>query len=203
MEDLERRAASSSGSPSPETSHAELDPRHRASRLGGFPPQALGESYAPTQGYEYMLSSHQSHPDDKGMFSYQHTRQLSTSPPPLISYQSQSSTMTMRSSETPDGGYFSLPPSTSDSSYHLAPNSGYTTGLPSASPSWIKQEYPNIKQEVYEEEDDMNPFSLSYASMAGVDPQSYNNYQSTPLTLVSRPLTFLVILLWQDQIESC
>lgn len=183
MEDLERRAASSSASPSPEQKYAQLDKaalaRSKASNINGSSRHSLDESYLPNQGFEYMLSSQNTHPDDKGMFSYQHTRQLSTSPPPLISYQSYSPPEVGSCAPDPrKSNYLSIPVTSSDTSYFLGSSQGFTNCLPNVSTSGIKQEYY--------EEDDINPFSLSYASMAGVDIPNNYTYQ-TPMTLVRSP----------------
>lgn len=183
LEDLERRAASSSASPSPEQKYAQLDKtalaRSKTSNANDSPRSSLDESYLPPQGFEYLLPLQNSQPDDKGMFSYQHTRQLSTSPPPLISYQSYPSPdSTFSGPDVGKSSYFSLPITSTDASYLLPPNRGFGNCLPGASSSGIKQEFY--------EEDDINPFSLSYASMAGVDiPVTYS--YPTPMTLVGCP----------------
>ena len=45
---------------------------------------------------------------------------------------------------------------------------------------------PPLKQEYYNE-DDMSPFSLSYASMAGVDVSAAQSYQDMGAYVSSRP----------------
>jgi len=56
---------------------------------------------------------------------------------------------------------------------------GFTSCLPMVPQTHVKQEYY--------EEDDVNPFGLSYASMGGVDiPTPYNSYQ-TPMNIVRNP----------------
>ena len=138
------------------------------------------DSCVADESLQYFLPSQKSQFDDKGMFSYQHTRQLSTSPPPLISYQSYPPTTgSLCGPDVHKRNYFSLPITSSEPSYMLPQPHGFTNCLPMAPPTHVKQEYY--------EEDDVNPFSLSYASMGGVDiPTPYNSYQ-TPLTLVRNP----------------
>lgn len=122
-----------------------------------------------TAGYDYPYSQA---PDDKRMFSYQHTRQLSTSPPPLFSYQAYPSI---------EQGQFA-PPMSNYMSYSLPVSSACL--VPAQSTMAYQTSMPAVvKPELYEE-DDMNPFSLSYASMAGVDVTTQFSYQ-TPAIHVS------------------
>lgn len=179
LEDLERRAASSSASPSPEQTHVQIDitanHRDKAPHVAGSSTHVVDRSYMVDQDLEYIIPHKKAQANDKGMFSYQHTRQLSTSPPPLISYQSYSSTeSTPYGVESHKTNYFSLPITSSDATYLMPPGHGIGSCVTSLSPGPVKQEYY---------EDDINPFSLSYASMAGVDIPSTYSYH-TPMTLV-------------------
>ena len=95
------------------------------------------------------------------MFSQQYTRQLSTSPPPF-SYSTVPSNDTSSYVTYPQAtGYYSMPGGRSDMTLYQQYYPTYQPVLPSMGTTPIKQEYYN--------EDDMSPFSLSYASMAGVD----------------------------------
>jgi hypothetical protein len=174
LEDLERRAASSSTSPSPEVKYVDLD----HTNLPGFEPSPHithiqesnvmdGRSYT-SHGYDYPYTQAC---DDKRMFSYQHTRQLSTSPPPLFSYQAYSSIEQGQFAASMPH-YLSYPLTVSSSCIAPPSTMTYQTSAPAT-----------VKPEIYEE-DDMNPFSLSYASMAGVDVTSHFSYQ-TPAIHVS------------------
>lgn len=102
---------------------------------------------------QYVLPS-----DDRGMFSQQYTRQLSTSPPPF-SYASIPSA---------EGVSY---PAYSAASYCGMPSTGaevplypqylpiqHTYGVPTMTS-------PPIKQEFYGGDDEMNPFSMSYAAI--------------------------------------
>lgn len=177
LEDLERRAASSSTSPSPEIKYVDLDLTNMPGFKGTSRVSHIQEnngvdnrSYT-SSGYDYPYSQG---PDDKRMFSYQHTRQLSTSPPPLFSYQAYPS-IEHGQFATSMSNYLSYPIPASSSCLMPPSTMAYQTSMPA-----------NIKSEVYEE-DDMNPFSLSYASMAGVDVNSHFSYQ-TPAIHVSTPV---------------
>lgn len=173
LEDLERRAGSSSASPSPEQNYAQLDRSMMSSR----PPSrsAVSSSHRMDTPHIYAASTMDAHypaiNEDRSMFSYQHTRQLSASPSPLFPYQAYPSTDSSQAGGVSQAtSYFSPPLTSSELSpypYSLPPLSGgyaaFTTGAPS-----------NIKVQSYED-DDINPFSLSYASMAGMDiPNSYS-----------------------------
>jgi hypothetical protein len=175
LEDLERRAASSSASPSPEVKYVDLDltnlstfrgPSHMSHTQES---NGIGSRGYTSNGYEYPYSQV---PDDKRMFSYQHTRQLSTSPPPF-SYQAYPSIEQGQFAPSMSN-YMTYPIPVSSSCMVPPATMAYQTSMPAI-----------IKPEVYEE-DDMNPFSLSYASMAGVDVASQFSYQ-TPTVHVSIP----------------
>jgi hypothetical protein len=183
LEDLERRAASSSASPSPEVKYVDLDLTNLPAFKGSSHITHIQESndvggrgYT-SNGYEYPFSQA---PDDKRMFSYQHTRQLSTSPPPF-SYQAYPSIEQGQFAPSMSG-YMTYPIPVSSSCMVPPSTMTYSTSMPAI-----------IKPEVYEE-DDMNPFSLSYASMAGVDVASQFAYQ-TPAVHVSIPLTISLALI--------
>lgn len=158
----ERRAASSSASP--EQKPAELQPPQRSPRQE-FPSPSSSESSYTTPPAE-----------DRGMFSHQYTRQLSTSPPPF-SVASYSSAY-----PAPDAVAYSMPYSTSP--YHTIPttltpempsytylppphSSAYSTGLPSLVPS--------MKNEYYGDEE-MSPFGVGYAAICGNEIQPPHSY---------------------------
>ena len=96
------------------------------------------------------------------MFSQQSTRELSTSPPP-VSYSLFSTTDSMDYSSYPQANsYMPLYPQ------YVHPIQHSCMAHPAA---------PLIKQEFYGE-DEISPFSMSYATMAGMDVsigQSYHD----------------------------
>ncbi|KAK5132920.1 hypothetical protein LTR08_008366 [Meristemomyces frigidus] len=178
LEDLERRAGS--GSASPEQSHAELAHPDAASsdhissldgqRQRSNSNQRPRDRTPETLNQQYVLPT-----EDRSMFSQQFTRQLSTSPPPF-SYGGLPTTDSM--------GYVSYP--------HA---STYCTGVDvPLYPQYLhpmQQSYlpntatPQVKQEFYGD-DEMSPFSMSYASMAGMDVsvgQSYHDAAAYPPSL--------------------
>nr|OQO06827.1 hypothetical protein B0A51_17446 [Rachicladosporium sp. CCFEE 5018] len=180
LEDLERRAGSSSTSPevrsrelasseSGISSHNSGDESHRPQSISN---QMLRDRTPDMVPQHYILPSS----DDRSMFAQQYTRQLSTSPPPF-SYVSG--------------------PSQDASSYATYANSMSYNNFPSGMdmplyPSYVQpihQAYtglstPPIKQEFFGGEDEMSPFSMGYASIAGVDAATAQVYSdmaaSTP-----------------------
>jgi hypothetical protein len=107
---------------------------------------------------QYVLPSS----EDRGMFSQQYTRQLSTSPPPF-SYASMAGTESHAGypSYSQSTAYCNMPQTMDIPLYH-----SYMQPMHQAYPNGIAT--PPIKQEFYAE-DEINPFSMSYASIAGVD----------------------------------
>jgi len=175
LEDLERRAASSSASP--EQKPAELQPPQRSPRQE-FPSPSSSES------------SYTTPPAEDRMFSHQYTRQLSTTPPPF-SVASYSSAY-----PAPDAVAYSMPYSTSP--YHTIPttltpempsytylppphSSSYSIGLPSLVPS--------MKNEYYADED-TSPFGVGYAAICGNDilpSHSYADSTTLPFDFPTTP----------------
>lgn len=186
LEDLERRAGSSSASP--EQKHQELAETesvssaqpsiHDAQWQDPDVNHVSRERTPDVLPQQYILPS-----NDPGMFSQQSTRQLSTSPPPFSygpfssldvpSYTTASSTVAYCSV---DGSGMDMP---------LYPQ--YITGMSqSYQPIVPSMASPPIKEEYYND-DEMNPFSLSYASIAGVDVVTTQSYSDMSAYVSSRP----------------
>lgn len=124
---------------------------------------------------QYVLPS-----DDRSMFSQQYTRQLSTSPPPFSYATVPSNDATSYSTYPPQAtGYYSMPGGRSDMALYPQYYQSYQHVVPSMTTPPIKQEYYN--------EDDMSPFSLSYASMAGIDVSAAHSYPDMGAYVSSRP----------------
>lgn len=173
LEDLERRAGSSSASP--EQTHEELNspepvPAPSASPSTSSQRQRSSSSLSRREhtpevlAQQYVLPS-----DDRGMFSQQFTRQLSTSPPPF-SYASMPLTEGSNYSNYPvAASYCSLPGTRAEvqmyPQYAHNPPPTYAVHPVASTP---------IKQEYYGDEE-MNPFSVSYASINEMQP-----YQEIP-----------------------
>ena len=146
MEDLERRAGSSSASP--EQKHEELaqpekNPSDQASRIGTQRQRSNSAQISRARTPEVLTQQYALPSDDRSMFSQQFTRQLSTSPPPF-SYDSLPSTESISyASYAPTASYYGLPSTTMEmplySQYQPAVQHQY---VPSMST-------PPIKQEIY------------------------------------------------------
>lgn len=123
--------------------------------------------------------------DDRGMFTHQYTRQLSTSPPPFSysTYPTEPYYSTYPAPSAYPAIAYSAPEMPSYSPYLPPLSSAYTGALPSVV-------HP-MKQEPYYGDDEMNPFSMSYASMAGIDISASQSYQdATPHVILSEPPFF-------------
>jgi len=176
LEDLERRAASNSASP--EQRPAELDRSSPQSRDDVPSLDSAGESveHRDPRTPEFPSSHYLPQHEDRSMFSHQYTRQLSTSPPPPFSYSTypEPSTVTY----APYGSH--------SSSYHTISSTtpelpAYPTYLPPLS-STYSNTLPSLvhsAKHVYYGEEEISPFSMSYASMAGIDIPPPRAYQES------------------------
>ncbi|KXL47871.1 hypothetical protein M433DRAFT_513131 [Acidomyces richmondensis BFW] len=171
---LKKRAGSSSASP--EQKHEELPDLESGSsivRASHSASQRVHTNVNQTlsdRGSD-MFNQHHSLPtDDKSMFSQQYTRQLSTSPPPT-SYASIPTTDSIDYSTYPQSTiYCGMTASGID--MPLYPQ--YLPAIPHQYGSNMTVQ--SMKQEYYGD-DEMSPFCMSYASMAGVDVSTTQTYE--------------------------
>ena len=56
----------------------------------------------------------------------------------------------------------------------------HSQSLPPTLPSMLPSNYPSKQEMVYEEDDLMNPFSMNYASLAGLEVPSSQAYTASP-----------------------
>ncbi|KKK14998.1 hypothetical protein AOCH_003458 [Aspergillus ochraceoroseus] len=170
LEDLEKRAASASESPErslekPEAPAKTINPVKSRSKHAR---SAKSTSNVHHPSSADRVSTYDGYPaqEDRGsMFQYQSTRQLSTSPPPVLSYSSYSSMdpYTHPTYAQPPA-YHSISNPYTDLSFH----SEYGSPVPSILPVSMSTGGP-AKKYSYADEDIISPFSMSYASMAGID----------------------------------
>ena len=165
LEDLERRAASSSASP--EQRPAELD-RSNSQPREEFSSSSSTES---VDHQEYgrrtpeIQNQYLPHHEERGMFSHQYTRQLSTSPPPF-SYSTYPAPDTAAYAPyAQHAAYHTLPTTTTPDMPMYTP---YLPPLSSAYPTTLPSLVHPMKGDFYAE-DEISPFSMSYATMAGID----------------------------------
>lgn len=181
LEDLERRAASSA---SPEQSHAEPVPPKSASNKSRAKSRAMKSvdtkphmsHAAPPErpaSYDYYST-----PDERAMFAQQCTRQLSASPPPAFSYPPLPTYDGYRPTYGQVPVYHTVP-----SSYHeMSFSAEYGDHVSSILPMVPSQAMGAPRKPTYDE-DIISPFSMSYASMAGIDlcPQPSHPEPSLPV----------------------
>ncbi|KAJ5176398.1 uncharacterized protein N7482_002275 [Penicillium canariense] len=161
LEDLERRAASSA-SPEAEPAEPVAPPKAtpnkprtkqpRSSKPDPKPHTAHSQLSERSSSYEYYTQ------DERSMFAQQCTRQLSASPPPVFSYPPLPNYDTYRPTYTQMPVYHTVPSSYSEVSfvdYEPVPSV-----LPMVAPGMGRKPY---------DEDMMSPFSMSYATMAGIE----------------------------------
>jgi hypothetical protein len=183
LEDLERRAASSSASPEqspaePDQPKMELPAKSQSRSSRSSKQQATASNWSSPQAG--VASNEIYHPDQDEratMFSHQSTRQLSASPPPPLfyhpsySYQDSYGHQAYPSPPAPpqhhQSGYHTLPPVQYG---ELSVPTQYLDSLPSPLHPLPASTNPATKRvNAYGDEDILSPFSMSYASMAGID----------------------------------
>jgi hypothetical protein len=182
LEDLERRAASSSASP--EQRPAELD-RSDSQPREEFPSPSSSDS---VDHNEYgrrtpeMHTQYLPHHEERSMFSHQYTRQLSTSPPPFSYSTYPAPDAVSYASYAP--AYGGMPTTTTS---EMPMYSSYLPPLSSAYPTTLPSLVQPIKGDFYGE-DDLSPFSMSYATMAGIEIPAPHAYDSDAhVRLPSKP----------------
>jgi len=163
LEDLERRAASSA---SPEQSHAEPPPKATKTRSKQRANKADVKSHTlHTTQPETPVSYDYYTPDERNMFGQQCTRQLSASPPPVFSYAPLHTYDAYRPAYGQLPVYHSVPSTYGEVTSYPAE---YGESLPSLVPMIPGHPPGTIRKPAYDE-DIISPFSMSYASMAGID----------------------------------
>ncbi|KAF2691120.1 hypothetical protein K458DRAFT_288461 [Lentithecium fluviatile CBS 122367] len=165
LEDLERRAASSSTSPEP-PKPLELQNQQRSPRQA-FPSPASSESDFGRRTPEAQTHYIPAHEDRGGMFSQQFCdRQLSTSPPPF-SYSAYPAPETASYSVpyTTTAPYHSIPTTITAEMTTYAP---YLPPISSPYPATLPSLSQPVKSEYYAEDDiGTNPFASGYQLMGG------------------------------------
>ncbi|MCJ1394143.1 hypothetical protein MMC18_007021 [Xylographa bjoerkii] len=186
LEDLERRAGSSSASP--EQSHAELAtanqnrPREdEAARKRRMKTQqqtsASGPNRSPsmysTASSSTARSSSTVREDPSSMFSRQYTRQLSASPPPTFTYSYPMPEPPPIHAPYPQHAPFhSLPAPYSD----YQSQSLYLPPLPVTLPSMSSYDNPIKSENQFTEDDMISHFHMSYSSMGGMEVPTTQSY---------------------------
>lgn len=114
--------------------------------------------------------------NNTGMFTHQVTRQLSATPPPVFSYGNYTTAYPEQYLQNPyssPNAYTPLPAPYSDMT-----QGHYLPPLPNTLPMMLPGSGSMKRECMYAEEDIIGPFSMSYASMPGIDiptTQVYND----------------------------
>ncbi|PSK40339.1 hypothetical protein B9Z65_40 [Elsinoe australis] len=167
LEDLERKAASTSASPEPQPSPLpSKDLSRQSSKKATSSTSSSKRRQSPAQQVSAPASVSQGRTavEDWTMFSNQHTRQLSTSPPPF-EFPTLDSFQSPPSPQLPAGNFAYLPSSTLDPTYQFQP---YLQPIDQSSYQWQDKTLP-IKQESFLE-NEISPLNLpGYMPLASMD----------------------------------
>ncbi|KAL4978165.1 hypothetical protein BDW66DRAFT_131143 [Aspergillus desertorum] len=179
LEDLEKRAATASESPERSLEKSEPPVRTAAKSRAKHAraTQSTSDVQTPASTDRASYESYSAQEDRGSMFSYQSTRQLSTSPPPILSYPPYSSldhySHSSYSSHLPAYHPYS------DVTYH----NDYPSHVPSLLPLSMHGAGHAVKKySSYGDDDIISPFNMSYASMAGIDlspPQRHHQTENS------------------------
>ena len=190
LEDLERRAASSSASPEqhyqelarPEDSVTSEKNVHSSRGTPTIAPQRRQQESPEPMSNDLRPS----HDDGSTVFGHRFARELSASPPPLFSYS------TYPPSEPLYYADYSQQPSSQavaapfyDHSFHAqyAPSLQSTLPIMPSSTDGIKQE------NLFSDDDLLSPFNMNYASISGMDVSTSRAY-SDASAQVNYPIFF-------------
>lgn len=169
LEDLERRAGSSSASP--EQAHAELPlPNHRQNKTEGVKrqksrngPTARGRRPSPEPAY---LKHVKVEDDQPGMFHCQYSRELSASPPPQFPFSYSLANPTVHAPYSQHGSFHTLPAPASD----YTGQSVYLPPIPSTLPSMSPYQLGPMKSEnPFEDEGMLGHYSMGYSSLSSME----------------------------------
>jgi hypothetical protein len=168
LEDLERRAGSTSASP--EQSHSELATSSSSQSPRTQPQSQLSKASTRKHSQSGRNLSPEMSPNlEESLFGRQTPRQLSASPPPPFSY---SSYVPEKSefywTEAEPIHYAGLPTNYAD---NAAFQEQYYSGLLTPRPSVLAQT-PQKEENLFGDDSFMNPFSMTYAAMTGMDVPS-------------------------------
>ncbi|KAI9819855.1 MAG: hypothetical protein M1827_006424 [Pycnora praestabilis] len=183
LEDLERRAASASASPPqmhPQISRQNSensDDSH--SSTGSMMDDGLDDDRHISPE---LLSNHYlpSLDDRNSAFSNQFSRSMSTSPPPFAYSPYQGTEPTLYSPYPQHTPHHSIPITSAEIPMHAH----YLPPLPTTLPSMSTYSTPMKNENIYAEEELMSPFSISYASMAGIDIPPSHSYPESNINVM-------------------
>lgn len=190
LEDLERRAASSSASPEqqpaeilPSQQRGDESKKRRASKPGVNSPRQNRSPVPPT------TPSFPQRDDQSNMFARQYTRQLSASPPPAFTYSSFPASEPPQPVHAPypqHAPYHTLPAPYPD----FPPQSVYLPPLPMTRPGYGSYENGPSKPEHYGDDEMINHFNMSYSSVAGIEVPTTQSYADSNAYVIHPEYSF-------------
>jgi hypothetical protein len=189
LEDLERRAASTSASP--EQSYQELarpeesatTEKHQQSTRR---PSTVVPQRRQRQSPEPMSNDFRPAQDDRTTtFGHRFTRELSASPPPLFAYSTYPPSEPMYYTDYSQISSQTVPAPFYDHAYHHQYNASLHSTLPI-----MPSSADGIKQEALFSDDDLlSPFNMNYASISGMDVNTSRAYSDSSAQ-VNYPIFF-------------
>lgn len=172
LEDLERRAGSSSASPEQHFSVLGSTSTDSGSRQSQAMVRQSSAKSSVSQDVPQMspelLSLDEHSLDDS-------SRQMAVSSPPALTYSSYPPTTSFLQSEYNHPSYHT---SHQNYFYEYQYPTDYSHSLPPTLPTMLPSTYATKQEPMFGEEDMMNPFSLNYASLAGLDVPTSQSYGS-------------------------
>lgn len=180
LEDLERRAGSSSASP--EQSHAELvtavHPRRKTE--DGVKRQKAKNEKTPQQQRTSPKRSSATYPatkeDRSSLYNRQYSREISTSPPPYSNYSYPLPEPVIHTPYPQHAPIHTLPPRISD----FQGQSLYLPPLPVTLPSMSSYDLTSAKNEcLFDDEDMLSQSYMSYSPLTNLDIPTTHSYQDS------------------------
>lgn len=169
LEDLERRAASTSASP--EQSYQELaPPGDRAGSEKQAPPTRRPATITPPRRQRQSPSpmGHDLRPsqdDGATTFGQPFTRELSASPPPLFTFSTCPPSEPLYYNDYSQASSHTVPAPYYDHSYHHQ----YNVSLHSTLPIMPSSTDGTKPENLFSDDDLLSPFNMNYASISGID----------------------------------
>ena len=186
LEDLERRAGSSSASP--EQQHSELASSGDFNARHSHPMTRQSSQHSTSQDGQQM--SPELLPIDDSSSLFDSSRHLPISSPPALAYSTYPPTTSYLQHEY--ASHPSYQNSQQNYFFDYQYPTDYSQSLPPTLPTMLPSTYATKQEPLYGEDDMMNPFSMNYASLAGLDvpttqatPSRNSHAQVNPTTFLS------------------
>jgi hypothetical protein len=184
LEDLERRAGSSSASP--EQQHSELAIPSNESQRHSLSMTRQGSNGSVSQDARHL--SPDLLPLDEHSSLFDSSQPLPVSSPPAVSYPTYPPTTSYLDHEYRHGPAYHT--AHQNYFYDYQYPTDYSQSLPPTLPTMLPSRYATKQEPMIGEDDLMNPFSMNYASLAGLDVPTSQSYASSSSQSHVNPTTF-------------